>query len=126
MHNLKTVVAITLSAVVLAASATSASADWHGRGYYGGHYGGHYGGRYYGHGGPGLVGGVVIGALTLATLPFAILGAATAPPPPPPYYGPSYGPRPYAYGPPPPPPGYYQQGYGRNYGPPPGYYNNGY
>jgi hypothetical protein len=116
MRKLKTVIALGLSAALLAASASAADADWHHRGYYG-----H--GRYYGHGGPGLVGGVVVGALTLATLPFAILGAATSPSPPPPPPPPAYyGPRPYgygppAYGPPPPPPGYY-----RNYGPPPGYY----
>ena len=113
MRNLKTVVALTLSAALLAVSASSADARWYGHGYYGGHYGGHY----YGHGGPGLVGGVVVGALTLATLPFAILGAATSPAPPPPPPPAYYGPGPYAYGPPPPPPGYY-----RNYGPPPGYY----
>ena len=105
---MKTAATVGLAAALLAASASSADADWHRHGYYG---------RYYGHG-PGLVGGVVIGALTLATLPFAILGAATAPtpppaPPPPPYYGP----RPYGYGPP--PPAYYR-GYGPP--PPPGYY----
>jgi len=122
MRNPNTLVALALSGVLLAATASSADA-----GYRHGYYGGHYGGRYYGHGGPGLVGGVVIGALTLATLPFAILGAATSPappPPPPPYYGPrpyEYGPP--AYGPPSPPPGYYRD-YGRNYGPPPGYYGN--
>jgi|SRR5579863_2580448 len=107
MRNLKTVSALGLSAILLAASVSSADADWHRHGYYG---------RYYGHG-PGLVGGVVIGALTLATLPFAILGAATSPaPPPPPPPPPYYGPRSYGYGPPP-PPAYY-----RRYGPPPGYY----
>jgi hypothetical protein len=120
MRNLKGVVILGLSAALLAASASSADARWSHRGYYGR-------GGYYGHG-PGLVGVVVVGALTLATLPFAILGAATspAPPPPPPpppaYYGRGYGPSPYGYGPspygygPPPPPAYY-----RGYGPPPGY-----
>ena len=60
MRNLNTVVALALSGALLAATASSASADWHGRGYYGGHYGG----RYYGHGGPGLVGGVGSSPLT--------------------------------------------------------------
>jgi hypothetical protein len=106
MRKAKAFIAAGLTAALLAASASSADARW-------------YHGRYYGHPtGPGLVGGVVVGALTLATLPFALLGAATAPPPPPPRY---YGPRPYNYGPPPPPPAYY-----RRYGPPPGYYGYGY
>lgn len=111
MRNLRTVVALGLSAALLAGSASSADAQWYHRGYY--RHGG-----YYGHGGPGLVGGVVVGALTLATLPFAILGAATSPAPPPPPPPPAYyGPSPYGYyGPPPPPPTYY-----RVYGPPPGY-----
>ena len=52
----------------------------------------HGGGHYYYHGGPGLVGGVIVGAATLATLPFAVLGAAVNP-------GPAYGPPP-GYGPP--------------------------
>jgi hypothetical protein len=128
MRYVRILIAAGLSAAVLATCASSADAGWSHRGYYG--HGGYYGrGGYYGHGGPGLVGGVVIGALTLATLPFAILGAATSPPPPPPYYGPGYGPAPYGYGPPPPPRGYYGQpygpppGYGRQYGPPPGYYD---
>lgn len=104
---MKTLIVFGMAAAVLAASASSADARWYHR-----HYGP----------GPvvGLVGGAVIGAATIATLPFAILGAATrpAPPPPPAYYGPGYGPSPYGYGPPP-PPAYY-----RGYGPPPGY--NGY
>lgn len=103
----KGVIAAGLAALVLAATSSTASADWHRHGYY--------------HRGPGpvlgLIGGIVVGAATIATLPFAILGAAVspAPPPPPAYYGPPprppayYGPRP-GYGP---PPGYY--------GPPPGY-----
>jgi len=103
MRNLQLAIAAGLSAALLAASASSADARWY------------RGGRYYGHGGPGLVGGVVIGALTVATLPFAILGAAARPAPPPaPYYRPGpyrYGPPPAYYGPPPP-----------YYGPPPRYY----
>jgi hypothetical protein len=123
MRNAKTYVALGLAGVLLAASASSADARWyhHGRGGYYGH------GGY--RGGPGLVGGVVVGALTLATLPFAIVGAAVSPPhsgPPPGYYGGGYGPPPAPpyygnYGPPPPPPDYY-----RNYGPPRGYYGDGY
>jgi hypothetical protein len=89
----------------------------------------------YGHRGPGpvlgLIGGVVVGAATIATLPFALLADAArpAPPPPPAYYGPGYGsyspgygPDPYGAAPPPPPPRSY-----RSYGPPPpGYYGYGY
>ena len=87
MRHARTIIAAGLSAALLAVSASSADARWGHRGYYGhaGYYahGGHYGrGGYYG-GGPGLVGGAVIGALTLATLPFALLGAATSPAPPP-------------------------------------------
>ena len=100
----KGVIAAGLTALVLAATSSAASADWYRhRGYY--------------HRGPGpvlgLVGGVIVGAATIATLPFAILGAAVSPAPPPPPPPPAY------YGPPPPrpyyapPPGYY--------GPPPGY-----
>jgi len=106
------IIAPILTAALLAGSTGAAEARWYHR-----HYGP----------GPvaGLVGGVIVGAATIATLPFALLAGATnpAPPPPPPPY---YGPRPYygygAYGPPPgyyrdyyrPPPGYYR--------PPPGYY----
>jgi len=91
----------------------------------------------------GLLGGIVLGAAAIATLPFALLadgarrgpssggyygegdygppqgayGYGPPPPPPPPradYYGrPGYG-----YGPPPPPP---PRDYYRGYGPPPGY-----
>jgi hypothetical protein len=92
------------------------------------------------HGGPGpvlgLLGGVIVGAATIATLPFVILADAArpgpAPPdyygqddrgygPPPNYYGgqPAYGP---GYGPPPPPPPSYYQRDPRYYGPPPDYY----
>src|SRR3984957_7716200 len=100
----KGLIAAGLSVAVLAATSTAASADWRHHGYY--------------HRGPGpvlgLVGGIVVGAATIATLPFAILGAAFRPAPPPPDYygppGPGYGPPPEAYGPPPPPP------------PPPRYY----
>ncbi len=78
----KGVIAVGLAALVLAATSTAAWADWHHRGYY--------------HRGPGpvlgLVGGIVVGAATIATLPFAILGAAISPAPPQPgYYGPPPG-----------------------------------
>ena len=105
----KSLIAVGMAGLVLAATSSTASAEW-------GHR------HYYYHRGPGpvlgLVGGLVVGAATVATLPFAILGAATRPaepPPPPAYYGP---PPPPAYAPPPPRgyPGYY-------YGPPPGYYS---
>jgi hypothetical protein len=119
----KGLIAVGLSAAVLVATSSAASAGWYRHGY---------------HRGPGpvlgLVGGLVVGVATIATLPFAILGAAVspAPPPPPPppaYYGPPqqqgyYGPPPrQGYYGPPPQQGYYgpqpqQQGY---YGPPPGY-----
>jgi hypothetical protein len=101
MH--KGVIAAGMAALVLAATSSTASADWRHHGYY--------------HRGPGpvlgLVGGIVVGVATIATLPFAILGAAISPAPPPP-------PPPAYYGPPPPPPGYY--GPRPGYGPPPGYY----
>jgi hypothetical protein len=91
--------------ILFAASVSSADARWHG-----------------GRRGPGpvlgLIGGAVVGAATIATLPFALLADAARPLPPP-AYGPGYGPDPYGYAPPPPPPRYYR-GYG--YGPPPGYY----
>jgi hypothetical protein len=114
-----------LAAVLAIAPLTPASADWHH------HYRG-------GHGGPGLIGGLFLGAFALATLPLAIVAGAAGPPsayrgPPPGYYGPppGYGPPGY-YGPPrPPPSGYYgppqayapPPGYGppQGYGPPPGY-----
>jgi len=127
VRHVRAFIAAGLSAALLASSASSADARWGHRGSYG--HGGSYGrGGYYG-GGPGLIGGVVVGALTLATLPFALLGAATRPAPPPGYYGSGYGPAPYGYGPPPPPRGYdqqygpppQQQGYNQQYGPPPGY-----
>jgi hypothetical protein len=104
MRHTKAIAISSTAAVLLAISASSADARWYRR-----HYGP----------GPvaGFVGGVVVGAATIATLPFAVLGAAARPAPPPPpapaYYGP--GPGPYGYGSP--PPGYYRQ-----YGPPPGYY----
>jgi hypothetical protein len=98
--------------------------------------------RGFGHRGEGpvadLVGGIVVGAVTIATLPFVLLADAArgGPPrrgyygsddygnaPPPSYYGREgygYGPpqRDYGYGPPPPPP----PRYNRSYGPSPGYY----
>jgi hypothetical protein len=98
MHWNKAAAAGLTAALLLAGSVSSAQARW------------------YGHRGPGpvagLVGGVVVGAATIATLPFALLAGAARPAPPPPAY---YGPPAYAY-PPPPPPRYYR------YGPPPGYY----
>jgi hypothetical protein len=118
MQRARALIATGLAAALLAVCASSADARWYHRGFYG--HGG-----YYGHGGPGLVGGVVLGAAAIATLPFAILGAATRPAEPaPPYYGPGYGPAPYGYAPPPPPP---PPAYYRGYGPPPGYgYHGGY
>jgi hypothetical protein len=115
MQTSKVLIAAGLTGVMLAASVSSASARWY-------HH------SYYHRGGPGpvlgLVGGIVVGAATIATLPFAILGGAVrSAPPPPDYYGPpgpGYGPPPEAYGPSPPPPRYYYQPRGY-YGPPPGY-----
>ena len=117
MRRAKAFFAAGLSAALLALSASSADARWEHRGFYGhGGFrgrGGYYGRGYYG-GGPGLVGGVVVGALTLATLPLAILSGAAGPgrgraqg-----YDSPNYGPSPYAYGPPP------SRGYDQQYGPP--------
>jgi hypothetical protein len=96
----------------------------------------------------GLLGGVIVGAATIATLPFAILADAARPGPPPrDYYGQDdrgYGPPQGSYGygygppaPPPPPQDRYGYGYGppaappppryyRGYGPPPSYYGYGY
>ena len=112
MRTGRILIAVGLTGAMLAVSVSSASARWYHRPYY--------------HRGPGpvlgLVGGIVVGAATIATLPFAILGsAARSGSPPPDYYGPpgpGYGPPPEAYGPPPPPPRYYYgpRGY---YGPPP-------
>jgi hypothetical protein len=113
MRTGKVLIAVGLTGAMLATSASAASARWYHRPYY--HRGL----------GPvlGLVGGIVVGAATIATLPFAILGGAarSGSPPRPDYYGPpgpGYGPPPETYGPPPPPPRYYyeQRGY---YGPPP-------
>ncbi len=106
-----------VAAALIAAPVSSASAGWR-------H---HHDGR-----GIGLVGGLIIGAATIATLPLAIVAGAAGPPPgrpyynglPPGYYGPPggyYGPPQGYYGPPPaygPPPGYPPPQY---YGPPPGY-----
>jgi hypothetical protein len=105
MQKSRAIIAGALAAVFVTASASSADAYWRGhRGYYGHYYGGYYGGP-----GPvlGLVGGVVVGAATIATAPFAILGAALGARP-----APDYGPPP-GYYPPPPPPDYY--GYRQNY-----------
>src|ERR1700722_20275167 len=112
MRGSKIIFATLAASALLAASVSSADARWFG----------HRGGR-----GPGLIGGIIVGAATIASLPFAILGAAVNLGPrgyydqgygaPPGGYG--YGPPPeaYGYGAPPPPPRYY-----RSYGPPPGYY----
>ena len=84
----------------------------------------------------GLVGGVIVGAATIATLPLRIVGDVLLPGSyPSDYYSGGYG----YYGPPQPP---YGDGYGYNYGdggnygpppprysnyaPPPGYYGYGY
>jgi hypothetical protein len=111
----KILIATLLSGALLAVSTGAASARWYHRSY-----------SYHRGPGPvlGLVGGLVVGAATVATLPFAVLGSAARSAPPPDYYGPpgpAYGPPPPAYGPPPPPRPYYYgpRGY---YGPPPGYY----
>jgi hypothetical protein len=107
MRMSRALIAAGMTGLMLAASVSGAEARWFHRGGF--------------HRGPGLVGGIVVGAATLATLPFAVVGAAINP-------GPAYGPPPgYGYGPP--------QGYGpaygppqsygppQGYGPPPGYYN---
>ena len=116
MQKRKILVAGLLAASFLAISVSSAEARWYRHDYY-----------YY-HRGPGpvlgLVGAAVVGAATIATLPFAIIaGAGRAEPPPPPAY---YGPPPGAY---PPPdyyyrssPDYYRGAPGYYYGPPRGYY----
>jgi len=117
MRGGKIIFATLAASALLAASVSSADARWFG---------------HRGRGpGFGLLGGAIVGAATIATLPFALAGAAIAGPPPRGYYdqggygppqggGYGYGPPPgtYGYGPPPPqPPSYY-----RGYGPPPGYY----
>lgn len=124
MRPAKAILGGIVAAALVVAPMSSAFADWH-------H---HRGGR-----GVGLIGGLFLGAATIATLPFAIVGSVVAPRPayagpPPGYYGPPPG---YAGAPPGyagPPPGYYgaprgyygpPQGYGppppQYYGPPPGY-----
>ena len=119
MRGSKIIFATLMASALLAVSVSSADARWFG---------------HRGRGpGVGLLGGVIVGAATIATLPFAVLGAAANAGPPsrgyydqggygPPqggaYYGPPQGA--YGYGPPP-PPRYY-----RGYAPPPGYYGNGY
>jgi hypothetical protein len=124
MRGNKIVVATIAVSALLAASVSTADARW------------------YHHDGPGpvlgLLGGIIVGAATIATLPLAIVADIVDPgprrgyaeqaeygPPPGAYddrYGyaplrdaPGYGPG-YGYGPPPPP------RYSRAYGPPPGYY----
>ena len=111
---MKRAIALTFSTAILACAATSpASADWRGRGYYGGHHGGYYGGyhgwhRGYGWAGPGfafgLGAGVLGGALLYPRPPVYY-------PPPPVYYPPPayYAQPPVYYAPPPyyPSPGYY-------------------
>ena len=128
MRIAKAIIAGSLAAGFVATSASTADASWRGhRGYGHGYY----------RGGPGpvlgLVGGVIVGAVTLATVPFAILAGATGNGPSPrDYDGPSRGydgppprgydgPPPGYYPPPPPPPRYYRQD-PRYYGPPPDYY----
>ena len=121
MRGSKILVATLAVSALLAASISSADARWFG---------------HRGRGpGLGLLGGVVVGAATIATLPFALLADAANSGPrgrggyydhgdngygPPQggygYYGPPQGA--YGYGPPPPPP----PRYSRSYGPPPGYY----
>jgi hypothetical protein len=131
MRGSKVIFATLTVAALLAASVSSADA------------------RRFRHYGPGpvlgVLGAVVVGAATIATLPFAILadaghssprqpqgydgedGYGYGPPPARPpggYYGQDdygYGPPQgaYGYGPPPPPP---PPRYSRSYGPPPGYY----
>src|ERR1700761_2636964 len=124
MRKRKIIIATLAVAALLTASVSSADAGW------------------YRHRGPGpvlgLLGGIVVGAATIATLPLAIVAGAARPGPG--YYGRNayyYGPPPQSWGDgygynygdggnygPPPPPRYY-----RNYGPPPGYYGgyrNGY
>jgi hypothetical protein len=121
VRHVRTFIAVGLSAALLAASASSADARWGRSGLFG-HGGFHGRGGYYGHGGfyggrPGLVGGAVIGALALATLPLALAAGSGGPPPPPPdYYGRGYGGEAYGYGP---PAGPASQGYDQRYGPPP-------
>jgi hypothetical protein len=123
MRGINVVLAGLTAAALLAASVSSADARWFG---------------HRGRGpGLGLLGGVVVGAATIATLPFALLaGAANSGPPSrggyydqgdngygPPQGGYGYGPPQgaYGYGAYPPPPRY-----ARPYGPPPGYYRYGY
>jgi hypothetical protein len=122
MSRTRYALAILATASVLTASTSSADARW------------------YRHRGPGpvlgLVGGVLVGAATIATLPLVVVGDALGagagydgpqgygygpPPQPVSAYGYNYGDG-GNYGPPPPPRGYY----GRPYGPPPGYYDDGY
>jgi hypothetical protein len=98
MRNCKVIFSTLAACVLLTASISSADARWFG-----------HRGR-----GPGLgiLGGAIVGAATIATLPFALLaGAANAGPPSRGYYDQR------AYGPPP--------GGGYGYGPPQGDYGSG-
>lgn len=98
----RAIIAAAIAAVFVAGSVSNASARWF-----------HHRGR---GAGPGVIGGLIVGAATIATLPLALLAGAA-----------SSGPRRYedqgdAYGPPPaPPPRPYRYGYGSNYGPAPAY-----
>jgi hypothetical protein len=115
MRASKIIVATLAASALLTASVASADARgfWH-----------------RGHGpGVGLIGGVVLGAAAIATLPFALLANGAYPGPSARgYYGQGeydYGPSQAGYGPPPGPPsqggGYYgpPNNYGYGYGPPP-------
>lgn len=85
MRRYKTLFVGNAALMLFAASASSADARW------------------FDHRGPGpvagLIGGVIVGAATIATLPFALLADAARPLPPPPRYYRGYGPPPgYGYG----------------------------
>ena len=115
MRASRAVFSAVLATAFMGASVSEASARWD---------------HYRGHGGPGLIGGLIVGAATIATLPLAIIAGAVNPEPRG-YYGPPEGapppPRPYGYGPGyyAAPPGYYGRTPRRPYGPPPGYYGYG-
>ena len=96
MRKSKVVIAILLTGALVALSASDASARGWGR-----------------HRGPGpvlgLVGGVLAGAVAIATLPFVIVGDVVDPGPR--YYAREDGYYGRGYAPAPPPRGYYQRGY---------------
>ena len=109
MQKTKAVIAILLTGAFVALSASDASARGWGR-----------------HRGPGpvlgIVGGVLAGAVAIATLPFAVVGAVVDPGPPHPrYYARDDGYYGGDYPPPPPPRGYYGRGYDDR-----GYYGDDY